>query len=427
MKSNRFALLDGVLLLIGVAILTLVFRPVVQETRELDQVELTKSGEVLLNGEEVGLFNEDVVLFAETTDVGTKLHRVFRTEAEAGSVSVKVAGTVPVGWNNRLVAVVYGLVDFKLCSWKTLSYQVDQELPTLVEIGLLRTARQLTIELLNEEEKREGEDGPFLYFSDAHVKLPSGEVNPDLGLYSVVIKGASMELLDARAKVRRLLPKAQVGFEQRLEARPQEWSGSMESSNKDESDHIQLSANGLVSINGKMVIQFEADHQSWRDTRTYARPLLRYFQNHARKRSAWINVNAEANTGWHKRLLNVIVEMGDSRGQALWEEFIYQVNQEAPVTISPRLFFTTRSFHVRVSGNDRTRLSLNSEHVLWHSGGKNPDHGMSASIGTEGITTVLETRQWLRQVLGPHAQLGFSQPVIIVEPTTPETITAPVE
>ena len=201
-----------------------------------DHVHLSADGTILLNDERLDQFSRHEVDYALTVEIAERLHRQFRAGSEGNHIRLSVDGDALVGWNNRLVDVIYGIVEYELNGWRGFSYRVDDEPEILVEIGLHRQATQVTVDLVSGEGCRISVDDPKL-----------GEQ----GLYLVTLGGGTMRVAEALGYVRSIFgPEARVGFEQRYSLPPP--PKEAENPRRMERAYlVELNAAGEMKINGK--------------------------------------------------------------------------------------------------------------------------------------------------------------------------------
>lgn len=259
MKKFTIPLIDTLLLLGVIVFFGLGAGFFTPKTDGFDLVHLDENGGVYLNGEKIDQFQSDQVDYMLTVEIAERLHHRFRRDSVGDHVRLSVDGNTLTGWNNRLVDVIYGIVEFKLSSWREFTYQLIGEDAWWVEVGLHNQSTRFVIDILDDESYR----------------LEIDEIQPDeKGLYLIVLGGDQMKLVTARGYSRRVFgEEVQIGFEQRLELAPPQQVKTDDSLMNKLKYVVELNQDGTVEINGKKhgkaktVKQYRKDlsHRSWFD------------------------------------------------------------------------------------------------------------------------------------------------------------------
>ena len=426
MKKFSIPLADTVLLLSLVLLFSFFDRKSENDKQLIDVVQLRGNGKVFWNGEEIEQFTAEHIAFTFSVEIAQRLHEKLRSEAKGESIQLKVDGQSLVGWNNRLVGVIYGLIDFELCSWKTLSYQVDREEAVIVEVGLYRRARQITAELLDEEELDPGEFQPFLFLTPKNAELPLGNKCLDEGVCFAVTHGGHYPLKIAREWMRNMFgAKAQIGFEQRLEAVAEYLPRMDEATMKEKCDVIRLTVDGRVSFNGKPLIKFDDEPYDYLKHRPLAQAASDRFKAEASKEKLLILVDGGALCGWLEHVRSWVWGVWEWT-RTPWKQTIFQVVGEQPQKFNVDLTSSTRVVDFRIRDQGEGKLSIWNP-GLNHSGTPRPEFGMSC-LGQYGRAhTLMEARTQLRRVFGPQAEAGISQRFQVVFAANDASLTEPVE
>ena len=426
MKKLTIPFADA-LLLLGLVLLFSVFNRKSDSTESLaDVVQLRANGAVLWNGLEVDQFSQEHIEYSLSVEIAERLHQKFRSEAKCELIHLNVDGQSLIGWNNRLVDVIYGLIDFELCNWKTLRYQVDQEEAAVVEVGLYRRARQITAELLNEEDLDPGEFQPFLFLTPKNAELPLGVRCLDEGVCFAVTHGGHYPLKKARAWMRNMFgPKAQIGFEQRLEAVAEYLPWMDEATIQEYCDVIRLTVDGRVSFNGKPLSKFDDEPYDYLKYRPLAHAASDRFKAEASKEKLLILVDGGALCGWLEHVRDWVWGAWEWT-RTPWKQTILQVVGEQPQKFEVDLIFSTRVVDFLIRDQGEGELSIWNP-GLDHSGTPRPEFGMSC-LGQFGrAQTLMEARTQLRQVFGPQAEAGIPQRFQVVLEASDAGLTEPVE
>ncbi|NQU47450.1 MAG: hypothetical protein HQ519_02285 [Planctomycetes bacterium] len=426
MKKFSIPLADTMLLLGLVLLFSFFDRGSGNVEPIIDVVLLNADGAVYWNGEEIEQFTEEHIEYTFGVEIAERLHHKFRSEARGDLVHLKIDGQSLIGWNNRLLAVVYGLVDFELCSWKTLSYQVDQEKAVVVEVGLYRRARQITAELLDEEELDPGEFQPFLFLTPENAELPLGEKCLDQGICFAVTHGDHYPLKKARKWMRDMFgPKAQIGFEQRIEAVAEYLPRMDEATINAQCDAIRLTVDGRVSFNGKPLIKFDDEPYDYLKYRPLAQASSDRFKAEASKEKLLILADGGVLCGWLEHVKGWVWDAW-KHTKTPWKQTIFQIVGEQPQKFDVDLTSSTRVVDFRIRDQGEGKLSIWNP-GLTHTGTPRPEFGMSC-LGQYGRAhTLMEARAQLRQVFGPQAEAGIPQRFQVVLEASDAGLTEPVE
>ncbi len=388
----------------------------------IDSIQLLETGAMIFNGKAIAQFSDQEAIYTHSAEIGKQLHRFFRNHAKGKSAAVQVHSQTSTGWNNRLVHVVYGLVEFGLTSWYSFSYQVDDEPAVLPEIGLYRTARQLTAEFLPEDEMEGVAYLPYLYLEPEKIELTPGNHCLDQGLCVVVIGGGETPLNEVREKLRRFMGQnAQVGFEQRMLTKkptPEELGFDLP---QGDWDHLSLCEDGRVMLNDVQAGNFPLVFEDYLDLRQTEQSILSAFRQFDKCPALHISVEGECATLWVHVVLGTVFSnrFHDSKQ---WPTVRYQVDDDPPVPITRRLYFTARAISCWPREDGSFGLRLNGPFQEFH-GGTNTDQGMCATLQIYQPDSLPEVRARTKEFFGPYAEYGVTQYIQAVipsaEPTAP--------
>ena len=114
MKKFSIPLADTLLLLSLVSLFSFLNHGSGNDEPIIDVVLLNANGAVYWNGEKIEQFTEEHIEYTFSVEIAQRLHQKFRSDGNGDLIHLKVDGQSLVGWNNRLVDVIYGLVEYKL-------------------------------------------------------------------------------------------------------------------------------------------------------------------------------------------------------------------------------------------------------------------------------------------------------------------------
>lgn len=410
MKQKYFILFDGSLLVICMLLLSMAFTNKWLPLPILDRVGVSCCGVVTLNGKEVDKFGWDEVKYEDSVAIARRLHHLFRNQAQANQVEVQVDGKAQVGWNNRIVDVVYGIVEYELTPWKSMRYRVDEEDPTPVDIGLYFRARQLTVAYADPDEMKAGMVPPFLSLERFYRRVLEAEhTMKNRELCAVALGGESELLLQRRAEYREIVgPMAQVGFEQKLRAEP-EWAplNDVMKISFNRCERISLDEAGVVRWNGEEIAGFAGDPNDYFGKRHLKNRVDHLLKDPLCKPVLVFQVDRDAIGGWFEQLFMWIYFARDSHKVA-WSEIVIQFD-DGP--------YQYLNFD-RGLGNPlvryRCRLSRTGRIALMAPG---PSCTRTIHYGSElcsfgeleNSMTLREMKTELQEVFGPQIEPGIPQ------------------
>ena len=374
-----------------------------------DNIHLSGDGTINLNGKYLAKFDVEQSWYKDTQGIGQRLHRLLKERALHSEVQLSISSTARVGWNNRLVDVIYGLVEHKLTPWTGFSYQVDEEQAISVEIGLYKTARQITAEFLPEDELEPEEYQPFLYLAPEHAELPLGGNSPDEGLCMVAIGGGEKRLLQARKELRRLFgPDAQVGFEQRVQVIPAGLSNETIGLPGSQWDELKLLSAGSIYFNHSELPAIPLDFTNYLDLSKFGIAVEEAIKKQPPGRG--LRIQVESATPVH--CLNVVTDVVSRIWMTSPQQLAavcLQVDDNPIATITPGLFFRSRHISCDLGATGDLRIKVGDPSIKFHVGGRRKDEGMCTHVRVGRDSTVGEMRDYAQQVFGPYAEYGFSQ------------------
>jgi hypothetical protein len=373
-----------------------------------DRIQLLADGTVKLNTEIVAQFEPAKAWYKETEDVGKLIHERLIEKADVNLVELTVSENACVGWNNRLIHVIYGLVEYELVPWKSFRYRVGGEKSTAVPIGLYKTTRQITAEFLPADELPEDGYQPFLYLEPAEAELPMGGRSTDQGFSMVAIGGGATPLHEARTQLRRLFgPDAQIGFEQRAQVVPTPLTAEAEALKDDQWDDLFLYKFGTVHLNYSKVAKYPLKFQhssDLRDTNSEIRNALSQIEA-----GRGLRIRVEADT--HVHCLNGVMEAAftdNVENEMKWAAITYQVDNHSQVNVPSEIYFTARHLSAYPGLHGEPRMELGPP-LQGYLGGVREDIGMCTRTRISRSRTVGEMRVFVQSIFGPHAEFGFSQ------------------
>ena len=299
---------------------------------------------------------------------------------------MKVDGEARVGWNNLLVDVIYGLVEFQLARWDELIYQVNEEPGTVVEVGLHEHAVLLSMDLLDTKNARLDLSTPWI---------------AEQGICLVVMGAGQWSVSGARALARQMGgPQLQIGFEQKLQAKAVALPEHVVRSSVDFAVEFEIGADGEMRVAGR---EISTDAQMVN--------LLRQ----------------DGGAGAGKYLVLVDQEAGvvDLRNLLLWlDNGVDRINKQADRIANNRAYCQvgnekiyevvyedcSASISMEFAPRVGRRLVLNGAEFEW-----NALYTDQATLISEYVTssrgrrTVGETQRWMRKAFGPDAVVFCDQ------------------
>ena len=362
----------------------------------IDVVLLNANGAVYWNGEKIEQFTEEHIEYTFSVEIAQRLHQKFRSDGNGDLIHLKVDGQSLVGWNNRLVDVIYGLVEYKLTGWNDFVYQVDDGPAMLVEVGLHRNATQIELELIDNKKA----------VIDTGLRRQS-----DKGFYLVVLGGDEWELISARDRARSMFGnQLEIGFEQRLQvASPLDCEG-LSKADSEQFTVLELEADGRVRLNGESLGSFNAETSGVDNP---ANPLVPYWEG-----------------GWDYFVDDLLLRVdGSADILAYWELMdARRIRPGASMVLIPTAFFEIDDDQILPMNNivirptklkieftqgQDVKLAMSRVKFTWHTNPRYPPRLVCSSNGP-ATGTVHQVREQIRQELGPNAEIGVEQDFMVV-------------